>query len=107
MQPQGGGTQVTWQFNSDMGGGPIARWMGLMVKKMVGDSYQQGLDKLKKLVESEASQPPPTDDMDNGSDSELPSDVDDAMGADPEGVESEMEDQTLEEEGEEPIEENH
>ncbi|SDZ88891.1 SRPBCC family protein [Microbulbifer marinus] len=106
LQPQGSGTNVTWWFSTDMGSGPIARWMGLAVKNMVGDSYEQGLAKLKNLVESEAAAPQPTQEIDNGSDADLPSDSDDEMGAEPEGIESEMEDQSLEEEGEELIEEN-
>ncbi|WGL17512.1 SRPBCC family protein [Microbulbifer bruguierae] len=53
LQPQDGGTNVTWSFSSDMGGSPIARWMGLMVAKMVGQSYEDGLQKLKTLTETE------------------------------------------------------
>lgn len=106
LQPQGSGSNITWHFNTDMGNGPIARWMGLLVKKTVGDSYRQGLDKLKNLVESEPLAPPPEEEIDNGTDTELPPDVDDTMGADPEDVESEMEDQPLEEEGQEPVEED-
>ncbi|MCW8128056.1 SRPBCC family protein [Microbulbifer halophilus] len=52
LRPQNGGTQVTWQFRTSMGSGPVARWMGLLVKRMVGDSCQQGLEKLKKVAES-------------------------------------------------------
>ena len=54
LQPQGSGTNVTWSFESEMGGSPIGRWMGLMVSRMVGKSYEDGLQKLKTLVESEA-----------------------------------------------------
>ncbi|WP_323844835.1 SRPBCC family protein [Microbulbifer magnicolonia] len=107
LRPQDSGTNITWQFNTDMGAGPIGRWMGLLVEKMVGESYEQGLTKLKNLVESEATAPQPMDEMDNGTDTELPPGADDAMEADPEGMDSEMEDQSLEEEGEEPVEENH
>lgn len=55
LKPQGSGTNVTWSFSSDMGGGPIARWMGLMVSKMVGQSYEEGLQNLKELTESEGA----------------------------------------------------
>lgn len=54
LLPQGSGTNVTWSFSSEMGGSPIARWMGLMVSRMVGQSYEQGLQKLKTIVEQEA-----------------------------------------------------
>ena len=55
LQPQGSGTNVTWSFESEMGGSPIARWMGLMVSRMVGKSYEEGLKKLKSTVESETN----------------------------------------------------
>ncbi|WP_160153021.1 SRPBCC family protein [Microbulbifer sp. ALW1] len=55
LQPQGSGTNVTWSFSSEMGSSPIARWMGLMVSKMVGKSYQEGLQKLKSVVEAESA----------------------------------------------------
>lgn len=61
LVPQGSGTNVTWSFSSDMGGGPIARWMGLMVSKMVGNSFQEGLQKLKQVVEKESSELPDTE----------------------------------------------
>ncbi|WP_288130377.1 SRPBCC family protein [Microbulbifer sp.] len=51
LQPQGSGTNITWSFSSEMGAGPIARWIGLMVSRMVGASYEQGLQKLKTVVE--------------------------------------------------------
>ncbi|WP_299591916.1 SRPBCC family protein [uncultured Microbulbifer sp.] len=57
LQPQGSGTNVTWSFSSEMGGSPIARWMGLMVSRMVGQSFEQGLQKLKSTVEEEAGNP--------------------------------------------------
>ncbi|MBB5209924.1 SRPBCC family protein [Microbulbifer hydrolyticus] len=55
LQPQGSGTNITWSFSSEMGGGPIARWMGLMVSRMVGKSYEEGLQKLKTVVEADAA----------------------------------------------------
>lgn len=55
LVPQGQGTNVTWSFSSEMGAGPIARWMGLMVSKVVGKSYEEGLQKLKTVVEQEAT----------------------------------------------------
>lgn len=111
LRPQGSGTNVTWHFKTDMGPGPVGRWMGLMVKNMVGSSYRQGLEKLKAVAEAgestEAAEP--EEDIDNGSDTELPSDPIDNMGANPEGMESEsgLEGQITEEEAEEPIEDRH
>lgn len=46
-----GGTEVTWDLNTDMGMNPIGRWMGLMMDRWVGADYEQGLSKLKTLVE--------------------------------------------------------
>ena len=47
----GGATEVTWGFTTDMGAGPVGRWMGLMMDRWVGADYQQGLENLKALVE--------------------------------------------------------
>jgi len=51
----GGGTHVTWGFDTDMGMNPIGRYMGLMMDKFVGGDYERGLSNLRDLVESEAS----------------------------------------------------
>ncbi|MFS1524920.1 SRPBCC family protein [Microbulbifer sp. 2304DJ12-6] len=99
LQPQNGGTQVTWRFRSDTGGGPGERWMGLAVKKMVGQSYEEGLAELKNLLETTTSAPGPASDTTN-SVSDIPSDVDDAMGAGPQGVPSAIQNQQQEEAGE-------
>ncbi|WP_299584442.1 SRPBCC family protein [uncultured Microbulbifer sp.] len=103
LQEQNGGTQVSWSFNTDTGGGPRERWMGLAIKKMVGESYEQGLTKLKQLMESSAktneiNERKNSDTTDSVSD--IPSDVDDAMGGGPQGVQSEMRNQQQEEAGE-------
>jgi hypothetical protein len=105
LMPQNGGTQVVWSFNTDTGGGPRERWMGLAIKKMVGESYEQGLAKLKQLMESstktEEANKEETKDTSN-SVSDIPSDVDDAMGGGPQGVQAEMQNQQQEEAGETP-----
>jgi hypothetical protein len=46
-----GVTTVTWMLDTDMGAGPIGRWMGLMMDKWVGGDYETGLQNLKSLVE--------------------------------------------------------
>ncbi|WP_346836911.1 SRPBCC family protein [Microbulbifer sp. SAOS-129_SWC] len=87
LRPQGSGTNVTWRFSTDMGAGPVARWMGLLVKKMVGQSYERGLAKLKDVVE--ASEPPtpreqaPADDMDSGSGDSQPLEGEDDLDGQP------------------------
>jgi len=47
-----GKTTVTWDLVSDMGAGPVGRWMGLMMDTWVGADYEAGLSNLKTLVEA-------------------------------------------------------
>ncbi len=47
----GEATDVTWGFTTDLGMNPMARWMGLMMDRWVGADYEDGLGKLKTLVE--------------------------------------------------------
>ncbi|MFV8781848.1 SRPBCC family protein [Microbulbifer sp. SA54] len=99
LVPQGGGTNVTWSFSSEMGAGPLARWMGLMVSRVVGKSYEDGLQKLKTVVEKEATESPdrmpqqPEDDTRESSpDTIQPDEIDPGMenpivdDEDPEGL---------------------
>lgn len=51
LVPEGDGTSVTWNFSSDLGMNPIARWFGLMIGPAVEKDYEQGLAKLKAAVE--------------------------------------------------------
>lgn len=52
LAEQSGKTTVTWGLVSDMGAGPVGRWMGLMMDRWVGGDYERGLNNLKSLVES-------------------------------------------------------
>lgn len=52
---EGGGTRVVWGFDTDMGMNPVARYMGLLMDKFVGADYQEGLENLRDLVESETA----------------------------------------------------
>jgi len=52
LTPSGAGTKVVWGFETDTGNNPIARWMGLMFDRWIGADYEQGLAKLKEVVES-------------------------------------------------------
>jgi effector-binding domain-containing protein len=48
-----GGYKVVWNFESDMGMNPIARWIGvLMMDKWLGKDFESGLSKLKEYSES-------------------------------------------------------
>lgn len=46
------GTAVTWAFETEHGMNLVARYMGLMIGKYVGQDYEEGLAKLKEFVES-------------------------------------------------------
>lgn len=51
LEPAGGATTVIWTLDTDMGAGPVGRWMGLMMDGFVGADYEAGLNNLKALVE--------------------------------------------------------
>ena len=51
LEEEAGLTKVTWDLKTDMGAGPMGRWMGLMMDKWVGADYEKGLSNLKGLVE--------------------------------------------------------
>ena len=53
LDPASEGTEVTWGFSTDMGMNPVSRWMGLMMDNWVGADYQDGLNRLKALVEAQ------------------------------------------------------
>ena len=52
LAPSGGGTEVKWGFTTDLGLNPVARWTGLMMDSWVGADYEDGLGRLKALVEA-------------------------------------------------------
>jgi hypothetical protein len=45
------GTQVTWTDWGEVGRNPIHRYMGLMMDRMMGDTFETSLQKLKQLAE--------------------------------------------------------
>jgi effector-binding domain-containing protein/uncharacterized protein YndB with AHSA1/START domain len=51
LTPDGNGTKLTWGMDSDMGKGPIGRYFGLFMDKMIGKDYERGLASLKKMAE--------------------------------------------------------
>ena len=51
LEPADGGTRVTWGFDCDLGGNPIAHYFGLMFDKWIGGDYEKGLAKLKQVME--------------------------------------------------------
>lgn len=53
VSPAGSGSKVTWGFGYDTGTNLFKRWKGLMLDRLVGADYSQGLARLKKVVEQE------------------------------------------------------
>jgi effector-binding domain-containing protein len=51
LKPEGAGTRLTWTLDADMGAGPIGRWFGLFMERMVGPDYEQGLAAIKTVAE--------------------------------------------------------
>jgi len=52
VSESGGKTMVTWKFESSMGTNPIMRCAQPMMKKVIGNDYQNGLANLKHLLEA-------------------------------------------------------
>lgn len=46
------GTNVLWAFDTDMGGNPLAKLMGLMMDKMIGADFEKGLNNLNELCKT-------------------------------------------------------
>jgi effector-binding domain-containing protein len=49
---QDSGTKVTWMIDGDLGNNPLHRWMGLMMDKMLGEEFEQGLANMKQVAEA-------------------------------------------------------
>lgn len=50
LSPVAGGTQVTWALEADLGNNPVRRVFGLFMDRMLGSTYEAGLDKLSRVV---------------------------------------------------------
>lgn len=53
LEPAGNSTNATWSMTTDMGAGPHGRLFGVLMKRWIAADYDNGLQNLKKLVESE------------------------------------------------------
>jgi effector-binding domain-containing protein len=53
------GTHVNWNFSSDAGYNPFARWMGLLMNKFIGPDFEEGLENLNVVckIQSENKTP--------------------------------------------------
>lgn len=52
LQPVDAGTEITWSFSYEAGYDLIGRYLGLLMDRLVGENYQEGLERLKRLVET-------------------------------------------------------
>ena len=52
LEPADRGTQVTWTFAYEVGNDLIGRYIGQIMKGMVGEKYEEGLARLKRLAET-------------------------------------------------------
>jgi hypothetical protein len=55
LAPEATGTRVTWSFDTDLPYSPVARWFGLMFPDWIAADYDEGLMRLKNLVEKGAA----------------------------------------------------
>jgi uncharacterized membrane protein len=51
LVPSGSGSRVTWGYHAAIGNNPLKRWRGLMLDRWVGSEFEDGLARLKALVE--------------------------------------------------------
>ena len=53
LEPVDGGTRVRWEFETRHGNNLISRWFGLGFDRWIGADYENGLAKLKTMLESD------------------------------------------------------
>ncbi len=51
LEAGGESTKVTWSNEGDLGSNPINRYFGLMMDRMMGPDFEEGLNNLKRAVE--------------------------------------------------------
>ena len=52
LEQAGDRIKVTWSNEGDLGGNPVNRYFGLMMDKMIGPDFEEGLAKLKEIAEA-------------------------------------------------------
>ena len=50
LTPEGEGTRIVWGIDADMGAGPLGRWFGLLMDRMVGTSFETALASIGRLA---------------------------------------------------------
>ena len=82
-----GGSVLTWTLESDMGGNPLGRYVGLMMDGMIGPAYEQGLGKLKEILESKPEPEPEPEPLEAPAEPQEPQEAEEAQAAqDPENA---------------------
>ena len=52
FHPEGGGTQIIWNFDVEAGVNPLMRIFGSFMDGMIGKEYEKGLSNLKTKLEA-------------------------------------------------------
>ena len=52
LEQAGDRIKVTWSKEGDLGGNPVHRYFGLMMDRMIGPDFEEGLAKLKQIAEA-------------------------------------------------------
>lgn len=55
IEPQGTNVQVRWHNTGDLGANPLNRIFGLLMDRMMGPDFEEGLRKLRQRVEAKPS----------------------------------------------------
>jgi hypothetical protein len=51
LEKAGDRIKVTWSNEGDLGGNPVNRYFGLMMDRMIGPDFEEGLNNLKQKIE--------------------------------------------------------
>ena len=54
LQPANGSTRVTWAFDTVLDASPVDRYFGFFLDAILGPTYEDGLTRLKALIENES-----------------------------------------------------
>ncbi|HYV31988.1 MAG TPA: SRPBCC family protein [Candidatus Binatia bacterium] len=52
LEPSGDSVKVTWFNQGDLGWNPVSRYFGLLMDKMMGPDFEEGLENLRRKAES-------------------------------------------------------
>ena len=52
FEPSRESIKVTWSNEGDLGANPVNRYFGLMMDRMLGPDFEEGLNNLKRTVEA-------------------------------------------------------